>query len=1074
MKSGNIKVCFFGTVLLACINFIFGQDVVYHLLEGDQLGRTVGNVAEAAKLIDIVGEGDFTHLRYSFLTTGTPHYTSFNIHNQSSLLTTNQAIDRETLCEFTNICFIKLNIAVQSLKTSFFKKVTVYVYIDDINDNPPVFDKPSIDLLISESVLVGTSITIDGARDADTSDIYSLQTYEVMPNNTPFEINFQKKLDGTSIVKLFVREALNREQRDNYLFNVVARDGGSPPLNGTLRVNITITDVNDNSPKFSQSTYYIEVKENVNLSTVILTIRATDLDDGKNGRVFYRLSPHQSETILTSFAVDNTTGDLTVIKPLKYVKGEKHVIIVEASDFGDQPLTSQALVNVTVQDVGNNPPSINLNLLSSDSLARVSEFASEGTVVAHIAVDDPDTGKNGDIYCNINTPAFKLQRLENKEFKVTVDQGLDRELYQQIHVTVFCRDDGSPFLNTSASFYVEIEDENDNAPVFDLSVYTAGIMENNNIGDVIVHVQATDGDQGKNADLQYNLSESNNGMFYIDEKSGIIRTSARLDRENTSSYSVVVIARDQGVPPLSGSATVIISVLDKNDNKPAFNQTRYTFSVDENAPAGSHVGILYATDNDEGENSVITFTGPDSVPFTIFPGGYIKTDRVLDREVQNRYEFIAEAKDNDHVTTTVVTINLNDKNDNNPVVTSPSHINNTIYVDKHTVVNKMVFVIRAYDMDSGINSNLIFEIVGRNDSGHFHLHPDKGQLFLKRSLEDNVGKSFRLDILVSDMGNPVLSTPATLNIRILSSNTAPLESKSSNIIIVAILVSVTIIISLAIIIVIVFIRRSDRQRRSKRPDNENFYKGVLENSATVFAAPSEESISEKKKKKGVSFSLENGVDKVSEVTSQGQEFTYDNDMEILEEEIVIEYPPMMAQQLVNNPPDLTRGCSPYIEQEVRTGSKASSPVQSRSSTPVSPELSPKSILRNKNATSPKEPSSPKWPPSTKPPSSPKWSSSATQTSASSTKQTTSSMLKQTFSTENLYTPQTMQGLHGGLPYSKTKSSSQPHLSTPPSSYQPPVPPRSGRGTKSFLPLMMTNGSLLLHSSRPVSPFEISV
>lgn len=228
MKSASIqRMCFFGTVLLlACGDFVFGQDVVFHLLEGDQLGREVGNVADEAGLNNIAGEQDFAHLRYSFFTTQTPHYNYFSINNQTSVLTTNQAIDRETLCEFTNVCFIKLNIAVQSMKSSFFQKVSVSVYIDDVNDNHPVFDKPVIDLQISESVLVGTSITIDGARDADTSDRYSLQSYEVMPNDTPFEINFQKKLDGTSIVRLIVKEALNREQRDNYHFSVVARDGG--------------------------------------------------------------------------------------------------------------------------------------------------------------------------------------------------------------------------------------------------------------------------------------------------------------------------------------------------------------------------------------------------------------------------------------------------------------------------------------------------------------------------------------------------------------------------------------------------------------------------------------------------------------------------------------------------------------------------------------------------------------------------------------------------------------------------------------------------------------------------------
>lgn len=124
MKSASIqRMCFFGTVLLlACGDFVFGQDVVFHLLEGDQLGREVGNVADEAGLNNIAGEQDFAHLRYSFLTTQTPHYNYFSINNQTSVLTTNQAIDRETLCEFTNVCFIKLNIAVQSMKSSFFQK----------------------------------------------------------------------------------------------------------------------------------------------------------------------------------------------------------------------------------------------------------------------------------------------------------------------------------------------------------------------------------------------------------------------------------------------------------------------------------------------------------------------------------------------------------------------------------------------------------------------------------------------------------------------------------------------------------------------------------------------------------------------------------------------------------------------------------------------------------------------------------------------------------------------------------------------------------------------------------------
>lgn len=170
----------------------------------------------------------------------------------------------------------------------------------------------------------------------------------------------------------------------------------------------------------------------------------------------------------------------------------------------------------------------------------------------------------------------------------------------------------------------------------------------------------------------------------------------------------------------------------------------------------------------------------------------------------------------------------------------------------------------------------------------------------------------------------------------------------------------------------------------------------------------------------------------------------------MEEEIVIEFPPMVAKQPIDNPPDLMRSCSPFIKLETKSSSLSSIPVPSRSATPsVSPELSPKSILRHKNTT--KEGTSPKSPPSL--PLSP----------------------KQTYLLKHSYTPKKMLGSVESLPNPKMKSLSQPQLENLSLHHvNPPIPPKTYRGTKKFRPVMMTNGSLLLHSARPVSPFEISV
>ena len=186
---------------------VAAQDVSYRIPEGDKVGRNLGNIATDISLMDTVGASEFADIRYSFLTVGSHHMHLFNIDEVTSELTTAASIDRETVCEFTPSCQIQLNVAARAIGGSFFRKIEVQVNIEDINDNAPFFEKPEINLPILESVLVGTSITIDGARDADTSDSFSLQSYEIMPKDSPFEIRYEKKLDGTSVVRLLVNES---------------------------------------------------------------------------------------------------------------------------------------------------------------------------------------------------------------------------------------------------------------------------------------------------------------------------------------------------------------------------------------------------------------------------------------------------------------------------------------------------------------------------------------------------------------------------------------------------------------------------------------------------------------------------------------------------------------------------------------------------------------------------------------------------------------------------------------------------------------------------------------------------
>ncbi|KAH3829988.1 hypothetical protein DPMN_103222 [Dreissena polymorpha] len=166
----------------------------------------------------------------------------FEVDSVSGNITTTAVIDREVLCQFTPGCVVRLEVAAQT-NDNFFDIIDIDIVIEDINDNSPTFSQQSVALSISEAVLTGGSLIIDGARDIDKSELFSLQGYSLEPQISgdalPFSVNFVRSLDGGSKVKIIVNEILDRETRDSYRFFLLAKDGGSPPKQGSMFVTVT-------------------------------------------------------------------------------------------------------------------------------------------------------------------------------------------------------------------------------------------------------------------------------------------------------------------------------------------------------------------------------------------------------------------------------------------------------------------------------------------------------------------------------------------------------------------------------------------------------------------------------------------------------------------------------------------------------------------------------------------------------------------------------------------------------------------------------------------------------------------
>ncbi|KAL3880626.1 hypothetical protein ACJMK2_032850 [Sinanodonta woodiana] len=801
------------------------QGIEYSVLEGKPAGTFIGNIRTDANLSSYVDQQNFYQLRFNFLNQEGPQVKYFNISEENGDIFTASVLDREEICKFSSTCTFPFTVAAQSSIGPFFKKVSFTIKVEDVNDNTPAFSSSSMFVSLSESVVVGSSITVAGAIDGD-SDNFSVVRYDILPDTSPFAAEFSKNLDGSSVVRIIVLSTLDRETKDNYQLQLVAIDGGIPPKSGVLLVNVTISDVNDNRPIFSSSVYNVTVKEDFAINSTILRVTAIDLDAGDNGKIVYRLSPNQAEEIKSLFAIDATNGDLRVLKNFVYSAAGMYKIIIEASDLGLQPFTTQTLVQVYIEDVRNHPPRISVNLLSSGPYAKTSEYANDGTVVALIAVSDDDKGRNGIVNCSIESDFFLLQRLDVNEYKVIVSRSLDRERQDSHLVVVYCQDIGTPPLNSTENFTVKVLDENDNSPVFSKYVYEAAITENNKVNAVVTQVHADDQDIGLNGQIYYALDTNASKIFSVDSN-GLISSKVSLDREKTDYYRVEVFAIDGGSPSLTSSATIIVIVNDTNDNAPEFILPYYKFEIEENQPVDTFVGEVSAFDRDLSLNGVVSYNlnsdTQSDLPFVLLPDGKLKTKGRLDREVQSFYDFMVTAIDQGipkrmHSSVNV-TVKIKDKNDNIPVILSPLDNNDFIlYVTISTPLQTPVYQIQARDADEGENARLIFQVVVRNDSSIFDVD-NSGQVFISRKMTESDAKLYCINISVSDCGLPPQKTILQLYLDVTARNenltsVAQVgdDLHNQNLLIVLSVVLITAVLAATILVTICVIRRIDRKK----------------------------------------------------------------------------------------------------------------------------------------------------------------------------------------------------------------------------------------------------------------------
>uniref|UniRef100_A0A8C5TKI6 FAT atypical cadherin 4 n=1 Tax=Malurus cyaneus samueli TaxID=2593467 RepID=A0A8C5TKI6_9PASS len=744
------------------------------------------------------------------------HHELFAINATSGALHTRATIDRESLASDV------VDLVVLSSQPTYPSEVRVLVL--DLNDNAPVFPDPSIVVTFKEDTGSGRQLILDTATDADSgTNGVDHGSYRIVAGNEEgrFRLNITLNPSGEgAFLHLVSRGGLDREATPTYQLLVQVEDKGEPRRRGYLQVNVTVQDINDNPPIFSQTLYQARVPEDVPVGASVLQVTAADADEGTNADIRYRLEGGDGSGSGAGdgagslpFEVDPESGVIRIRERLDYEMRQQYSLTVQAMDRGVPALSGRAEALIRLLDVNDNEPRVKFRYFPATSrFASVDENAAPGTVVALLTVSDADSpAANGNISVSI------LAGNEQRHFEVhsskvpnlsliKVAAALDRERIPSYNLTVAVADNygapppppavAAPVSRSSvASLVIFVNDINDHPPVFGQSVYRVNISEDVPLGSYVRGLSATDRDSGLNANLKYSIVSGNElGWFRISEHSGLVTTagmasSSRLDRETASQVVLNISARDQGVQPKLSYAQLVVTILDVNDNKPRFGQPEgYQVSLAENSPSGTELLVLSATDGDLGDNGTVRFSLQEAEPalaavgpapvtlrqmFRLDPvSGKLSTISQLDREEQSHFSLQVLATDlGSPPLSSIARVNVTilDVNDNSPVFYPVQYF---AHIQENEPAGTYVTTVSATDPDLGPNGTVKYSI-SAGDTSRFQVHGQTGVITTKIALDREEKTAYQLQIVATDGGHLQSQNQAIVTITVLDTQDNP-------------------------------------------------------------------------------------------------------------------------------------------------------------------------------------------------------------------------------------------------------------------------------------------------------------
>ncbi|KAH9504992.1 hypothetical protein Btru_061348 [Bulinus truncatus] len=658
----------------------------------------------------------------------------FAINNSTGEVTVLKAPDYEVKTSHLVTVYAEDQGTTIKNKNSVFVQVT----IDPVNEFPPTFNSTCL-FSVPESKLPGDAVHRVTAIDLDAGMDGAFSFTLVDTNSLPYPFRID-----SSTGDIRVSYPLDYETVQSYTFNVSVHDN-STTVQKTSMMTCSVTILNVNDSDVTCQHVPTKVLTSIAANTVVAQLICNDPDTNGIALVSYGLCVGNDDG---SFQISNQGLVTLKSAPIKN-QYQLTVCVYDSVNLTQVTFTVLTETTLTIQNL---PAAISVvEGVSGLALIKVNACCAFPNVVYSIL-----TG--------------------NEDGKVTIDSatgqiGLtvpyDREIRDRYVYVVQAKADSGQTVTQNLT--VNVEDNNDNPPVFDSNVYEFKIVENY-AGTVITTIKATDKDAGLNSTLSYSITIYNNTVFSIDS-TGTLKVGP-LDYETQRYYSFEIIAADGGVPSLSGSATVHISILNVDEFDPvvALVPSVSTLNVSEDTALGTPVFRVQGSDNDTGTTFVYSIvSGNTNNDFVIDPvSGNVTTWRFLDRETTASYALVVRAlNQGGKSATATLSVVVNDVNDCNPIFTPSVYV---FYVPHNWNSNQVVGSLSVSDADTGINAQTTLALTGTNFND-FSLNG----LDLKTNVVMNYlsVNYYKLTVVATDGGNPKRSSSAVIIVYVSPATDTP-------------------------------------------------------------------------------------------------------------------------------------------------------------------------------------------------------------------------------------------------------------------------------------------------------------